>query len=78
MQPSNVAWSLYDAIVLYANAVSKTINRGEDFRNGRTVLKNIRGETSSGKFLITFKTIRKPRSRIYEGYRQMHQKITKF
>ena len=54
-----MAWSLYNAIVLYANAISKTISRGEDFRSGRTVLKNIKRKTSLGKFLITFKTIRK-------------------
>ena len=51
MDPPNYAWGLYDAILLYANAVNNTINKGEDFRNGFRVMQNIKSTTFQGTCL---------------------------
>ena len=42
-----MALGLYDAL-MYANAVNYTISTREDFRNGVSVMKNIKGKTFTG------------------------------
>ena len=43
-KPPNQAHTLYDAIRFYGIAVHDTIRRGQDHRDGRTVMKNLKNQ----------------------------------
>ena len=52
-QPPRFAQNLYDAIMFYAVTVNSTINKGQNYRDGMTVIKNMKNKVYASKRLCS-------------------------